>query len=196
MRKLFLASICSFCLCVIISFLSFKITCESISDKVIRLHIPANSNTSFDQEIKIKVKEEIFEYLNEILINSESFEESKMIINESLNIIENKANMILLKEGADYKAEALVKENYFNKKEYGDYILPPGEYESLYIKLGSGEGENWFCAIYPSICIPETMCFESFTESEEDIIKEKGSYEISFFFYECYLDILRYFKFI
>ena len=188
-KRFKIALMLSFISTVLISFINFGTSCESITNKVIRFHIPAASNSDYDQSLKLKVKDEIFLYVTKMLENSKSYKESLDIISNNIENIENKVNLILIEEGAEYKAEAKIKESFFKTRKYEGFTLPAGSYKSLYIKLGSGEGENWWCALYPSLCLNPAFGEKVLTENEQDIIESQSENEISFLIYEWFLSL-------
>ena len=188
-KRFKLALMLAFISTVLISFVNFGTSCESITNKVIRFHIPAASNSDYDQSLKLKVKDEIFLYVTKMLENSKSYKESLDIISNNIENIENKVNLILIEEGAEYKAEAKIKESFFKTRKYEGFTLPAGSYTSLYIKLGSGEGENWWCALYPSLCLNPAFGEKVLTENEQDIIESQSENEISFLIYEWFLSL-------
>ena len=127
-KRFKLALMLAFISTVLISFVNFGTSCESITNKVIRFHIPAASNSDYDQSLKLKVKDEIFLYVSKMLENSKSYKESLDIISNNIENIENKVNLILIEEGAEYKAEAKIKESFFKTRKYEGFTLPAGSY--------------------------------------------------------------------
>lgn len=194
MKNFTKAFICSFILCVLFSMFTFSCTAENLCEKVIRFHIPANSNSETDQNIKIKVKDEVFLFVTEMLKDSENIEESKNIIKFNIDKIKNKADSVLQRENASYRAEVKLHEDYFKTRNYSNFTLPAGNYTSLKITLGEGEGENWWCAVYPSICIPASSDFDCFTENEQKIIFNDNEVKFSFLIYEWILNIKNFFN--
>ena len=120
-----------------------------IPSNAIRFRIIANSNSLEDQEIKIKIREEIEPVFAEILEISQSKEETKELIDQNIPIFES----ILNKYDIDYTIN--YGNNYFPEKEYKGIVYPEGNYESLVITLGSGLGENWWCVLFPPLCLLE-----------------------------------------
>ena len=193
MKNIKKAFVCSFVLCVLLSFFSFSYIAENLSEKVIRFHIPANSDSEIDQEIKLKVKDEIFEYVTRLLKESKSYKESENIIINNIENIDSKVNLILSEMNVDYKAQAKVIKEYFKTREYDTFTLPAGEYTALRITLGEGKGENWWCALYPSLCISTSLCENELSENEISLIENKEENKISFLIYEWFLEIKKLF---
>lgn len=122
-----------------------------IPNDAIRLRIIANSNNTYDQYIKNKVKQGIEEEIENIL-KPNTIEKSRILIKENINQIEEKIKKILEEE--NYKEDFNIEygNNYFPEKEYKNVKYEAGEYESLVITLGNGEGDNWWCVLFPPIC--------------------------------------------
>ena len=120
-----------------------------IPSDAIRFRIIANSNNVEDQEIKIKIRNEIEPIFKEILDTSESKEQTKELINENMA----KFASIIEAYNIDYTIN--YGDNYFPEKEYKGVSYPAGNYESLVITLGSGAGDNWWCVLFPPLCLLE-----------------------------------------
>lgn len=145
---------------------------EDISEKLIRFHVLANSDSNIDQQLKMKVKDEVLKYISPILNESESLEESREILKrEDGNIIEIAENCIK-EEGFNYTVETTLTRENFPVKEYGNIVLPQGEYEAYRILIGEGEGQNWWCVMFPPLCfIDVTKGQVAYDETEK---KMKG----------------------
>lgn len=133
-----------------------------IPDNAIRLRIIANSNTTYDQYIKNKVKTGIEKEIEEVLKPS-TIEESRLLIKSNKETIEEKVKQILKEENynKDFKIE--YGNNHFPEKKYKNVKYEEGDYESLVITLGDGQGNNWWCVLFPPIC--------SFEETENNDIE-------------------------
>lgn len=151
-------------------FLTFAESCEAVSGEVLRLHIPANSDSDIDQQIKLRVRDYILAEFSDELSGSGSLEEAEERVLELLPEIERKATGFLRENGFSYGAKAELATMNFTTREYDRLILPAGKYRALRITLGSGNGHNWWCVIFPQLCLP-SACENS--ESEE-ILAEFG----------------------
>ena len=125
---------------------------ESISEKILRFHVVANSDNEDDQALKLKVRDGILAYITPKLTNADSLTETIAIIENEITNIQNLALDIVSQEGYNYSINVAVTNCYFPMKTYGDMILPPGEYQALKITIGEGVGHNWWCVMYPNIC--------------------------------------------
>jgi len=122
----------------------------------LRIHIRANSNDIQDQNVKYKVKEGVVDTLIPLLADIESFEEAKKVMKNNFALIEEKANEILKSEGFSYTAKAAIDNEYFPTRTYDQLTLEEGYYDALILRLGSGEGNNWWCLVYPAFCFTST----------------------------------------
>lgn len=126
-----------------------------IPDDAIRFRVIANSNTTHDQNIKYKVRDEVQSYMSTILQNIDSIEVSRQIIANNLDEIDSKIDEVLTKEKYNLPYKINFGLNYFPTKEYKGLTYNEGYYESLVITLGKGEGDNWWCVLFPPLCLLE-----------------------------------------
>jgi len=141
-----------------------------IPDEAIRIRIIANSNSEYDQYIKNEVRNNLEIDIYELLRNSNSIEQSRNIINNNLKNLENNISntLHLLNDTTPYKINFGL--NYFPMKEYKGVTYNEGYYESLVVTLGKGEGDNWWCVLFPPLCLLEA---EESTEVEyKSYVKE------------------------
>ena len=167
---------------------------KELADQVFRFHVLANSDSVEDQELKMKVKEEILTFMKEELPDSDNADDTKQWAMDHLEEIANVAQEVVLEEGYDYGIAAEVTECEFPEKSYGDVTFPAGEYETLRIEIGEGEGQNWWCVLYPNLCfinavravVPKEGKQELKKILEEDtydMITSKTRFKISWFFF-------------
>ena len=182
--KLFVKSACiAFVLVVIYSLIPFQAQCDNISNDVFRLHILANSDSEYDQSVKLKVRDRVLEYSKSLFESASSKEEAESLISQNLDNITRVAQNELQNLGCDQNVRAEIKKMYFTTRHYDAYTLPSGMYDALRITIGSGKGHNWGCVMYPSICISaaseqDEKAKQALDDGEYDIIKnEKYSYK-------------------
>ncbi|MDB0440427.1 stage II sporulation protein R [Clostridioides difficile] len=125
---------------------------KDYKDKLIRFHVIANSNTDEDQELKLKVRDEVIKYLQPKLQNSKSIEESEAIIKKEYSNLEEISKNIILENGYNYSVKVGIQYSNFPTKQYSNIVLPAGEYKALKIIIGKGEGKNWWCVMFPPLC--------------------------------------------
>ena len=153
LTSIFLAIGAAFFFCVG-GFLTFAENCEEVCGEVLRLHIPANSDSDFDQQIKLALRDALLTKYGAALADSGSLPEAQRRTEKLLPEIERFCCEFLEENGADYSARAELTEMYFTTRRYDRVTLPAGNYRALRITLGSGEGHNWWCVMFPPLCLP------------------------------------------
>ncbi len=129
---------------------------EEIAKKVLRLHIRANSDTTCDQQIKLRVRDAVCAYLA-LHMDAKTKEEAQQYISKHLSDIISVADETLANAGSNYRASACLTTVNFPLRQYEDFFLPAGDYDALQIELGSGEGENWWCILFPTLCLNNAL---------------------------------------
>ncbi len=140
---------------------------QGIADEVIRLHVLANSDEDYDQQLKIKVKDGIVKMLENELHNSMTKDETRIVLLKNLDKIEKRAEEIIKENGYDYSVNAKICFDDFPTKEYADVTLPAGEYEALKIEIGEAKGKNWWCVMFPPLCFVDASVKEVPKEDKE-----------------------------
>lgn len=125
---------------------------KGYKDKLIRFHVLANSDSDEDQELKLKVRDEIIKYLQPMLKQSKSLEQSEQIILSESENIKNIGENIIKENGYTYEVEVKLEYNNFPAKQYSNIVLPAGEYKALRILIGEAKGKNWWCVMFPPLC--------------------------------------------
>lgn len=173
---------------------------NGISTKIIRFHVIANSDSSEDQELKLKVKEAVVHYTEICLKNSKSIEQSEAILLEESENITAIAKNIINENGYDYEVNVELTDTYFPTKSYGNYTFPPGTYRAFQIKIGEAKGQNWWCVLYPPLCFidishgivneeAETQLKETLTTEEFNAVSDNCEVKYRF----KYLKFLNFF---
>jgi len=147
---------------------------KSISDKVIRLHVIANSNSAIDQSIKLKVRDEIIKNISPLLNNCSNINESRTVLSNNLYKIEQIANTTLAKY-CDDTATASISNSNFPTKTYDNFSFPAGNYEALKVTIGEGKGENWWCVMFPPLCFTNSSV--EFSDDAIETLKQNLSDE-------------------
>lgn len=143
--------------CSIIGIILILVFCHGGQEsEYMRIHIQANSNSAEDQNVKYLVKDKIVDYLIPYLSQVQNKDEAKIVLKDLLKSIESVANDVLSEQGFDYKAKAYISFEEFPTRKYDDLTLEEGYYDALMISLGSGEGDNWWCVVYPAICFTDS----------------------------------------
>lgn len=144
---------------------------RDIADQVIRLHVVANSDSQDDQELKLEVKEEIVDLLREELREDTSVVMAQQTLRDHLREIEEMAGRYIKERGYDYEVNAELGTCYFPVKEYGDMTFPAGEYKALKVNIGKSEGKNWWCVMYPTLCLVDST-YQVVPEDSKEKLRE------------------------
>lgn len=141
---------------------------ELLNEELIRLHVVANSDSEEDQAIKLRVRDAVTESLREAMEDVADVEEAKAYLQENLPKIQKVANDTLRSLGCTEEAVVTLCRQAFDTRYYDTFTLPAGVYDALRITIGAGEGQNWWCVVFPTFCIPAT------TEGFEDVAAGAG----------------------
>lgn len=125
---------------------------DEVNANYLRIHIRANSNSELDQSVKYEVKAAVVDALTPKLCEVKSKEEAMEIISANLSVIDEISERVLESNGFYYGAKARLCEETFPARTYGDLTLSSGVYDALIVDLGSGEGDNWWCVVFPPLC--------------------------------------------
>ena len=185
----------SFLLMISFSCLGFFNKCESINNKILRLHILANSDSKEDQELKLKVRDKILNFSKNSLQKLNNKEEAENVLRNNLNEIKNVAESEIESRGYDYPVKVELKKTYFTTRRYENFTLPAGNYDAVRVLIGEAKGHNWWCVMFPALCVgaskPETNeILESVLETyESDIVENETQYEFKFKMVECFNNV-------
>jgi stage II sporulation protein R len=122
-------------------------------DNLIRLHVIANSNSTVDQNVKLEIKDQLVNWLSPRLATSGSANESRTVLAANLKEIQNFVSRQLQSRNQNYGVKVMLGEFDFPTRRYGDLVLPEGKYQALRVILGEGQGRNWWCVLYPPLCV-------------------------------------------
>ena len=125
---------------------------NEIASNVVRLHIIANSNSVDDQNLKLKVRDNLLQYMNTISSDCSTKEEAISIANMHKEDFYKIAKQTISDNGYDYDVKINIGNFYFPTKNYGDISLPAGMYDALRVEIGEAKGKNWWCVMFPSLC--------------------------------------------
>lgn len=159
-------------LCVLFLFIGLMpVHGESeIYDSVLRLHVIANSDSDEDQSLKLKVRDAVLEAGEDIFSDCVSREDAIAAVEENIDLIESVALNTINEEGYPYSVSVEIGEEDYPTKSYGSLCFPSGEYLSLRIVIGEGAGENWWCVLFPPMCLAAS----SAKTSDEDAFISVG----------------------
>ena len=125
---------------------------EAYKDEIIRFHIRANSDKVEDQELKLKIRDEILKAMNVKFKDTVDLDASREIIVANMDEMKTITEDVIQREGEDYSVEITLGQDNFPTRKYGNLVFPAGDYETLLITLGEGSGQNWWCVMFPPLC--------------------------------------------
>ena len=159
---------------------------HKLRQELIRFHVVAASDSQQDQAVKLQVRDAVLGAFRGELQNLQDMEQAKAYLQENLPKIEAIANDVLAQAGFSDRAKASLCVEEFTTRVYDTFALPAGIYESLRIVIGEGKGHNWWCVVFPSLCLPatsegfeEVACGAGFSDTLTDTLE--GNHEIRFF---------------
>lgn len=180
---------------------------DELRGSVLRLHILANSDSAKDQRLKLIVRDRLLE--SNIFSGAENLSEAEDIASKNLRSIELAAEKVLRRYGCRDKVTAELEDISFDERVYGELTMPSGEYRALRIKIGKAQGHNWWCVMYPPLCLPaacgksevqecvqtdvqedEEAAEEAFDEKELDIMKKPRKYKVRFAIWDKIKDVM------
>ena len=164
-------------------------TSENISEQVFRLHILANSDSTEDQQLKLKVRDEILKKGETVFASSGSLEETIELCKNNIELFQQTAEQCLKKNGSNYDVKVYVDREYFNTRKYDKITLPSGIYNALKIEIGQGKGHNWWCVMFPAICLSSVTDDELnryLSDDEQKLVNSDSKYEVRFKIVEIY----------
>ena len=156
-------------------FVSVSLMCNmqrteaALTGGVIRLHVRANSDSADDQALKLKVRDRIIADTGEIFANETSIADARDAVGKNLEKIKKSAEDEIRKNGYNYPVRVSFGKSDFPQKIYNDITMPAGTYEALIVEIGSGEGQNWWCVLYPNLC---------FMDSVRAVVPEEGKEQL------------------
>lgn len=195
--KIFLiALIIAYILYCAFSITYFSSVSGEIRENVVRLHILADSNNEIDQNVKLKVRDALLEKNSELLSDKVTPENATEYFKNSKDELEQCANEVLKENGLNYKATITLGKEYYTTRVYEDLTFPAGVYTSIKVILGSGEGKNWWCVMFPPLCVPvadggietaNNVNLEDYLDEDgKHLVSSQGKFKVGFKIIEWY----------
>ncbi len=156
---------CGLVFTLALSLAGFDAKCEAVRENVLRLHVLANSDTDEDQALKLKVRDALLSVSDEIFTGCETEEDAVKSAKENRHLLLSVAQQTVLENGYSYPVSVEIADTWFETRAYETFSLPAGEYEALRVIIGEGNGKNWWCVMFPAVCIPAAGEYEAGFES-------------------------------
>lgn len=171
------------------SFRAFAEECAGIRENVLRLHILANSDSAEDQALKLAVRDRILELDPILFSEADSLTDAKSAALRDLDLIRQTAQSEVARQGYAYPVHAELVNMYFTTRAYDALTLPAGHYDAVRITIGEGKGHNWWCVLYPPLCLPAcggAELSDVLSETQIEILESGEQYEFRFAALELY----------
>lgn len=167
---------------IIGGFTAFAEECDEKPNEVLRLHILANSDSGEDQTLKYDLRDYMLSEFSEVFGECEMLSDAISAAEENKELMQEKAQQFIYSEGYDYPVTCEIENCYFTTRTYGNYTLPAGDYTAVRFLIGKGEGKNWWCVMFPPLCLPAAG--EFFTDAQSREIENSAVIEPRFALFE------------
>ena len=185
LKNRFVRAVCGgLVLCLCLSICGFAGEVDDLRGRVLRLHILANSDNEIDQSVKLKVRDAVVEECAGLLNGATNADEAAALAKAQLDEVCAVARRVLREQGADYGVRAEVAETYFPTRVYDNVTLPAGRYPAVRLLLGKGEGHNWWCVLFPPLCVSaatdKKTTADVLTPAEDALVTDTTRYAVKF----------------
>ncbi len=162
---------------------------QQLPENVLRLHVVANSDSSEDQALKLAVRDAVLAQANRWCQNAATMEEANAQVCLHLEGITQAAEEVVKAQGFPYPVKAQVGEMYFPTRQYQDFALPAGRYRALRVTIGQGKGKNWWCMVFPALCLPAAQgqdVLGELPQQQREVAEHPGRYRVGLKVTELY----------
>ncbi len=196
-RTLLRAMACGFVLAMVAAMFPFAVSSEELPQNVVRLHVIANSDSERDQAVKLKVRNAVLKEAEQWLQEAETMEEASAALCVHLEVLGKVATKALRQNGFSEAARVQVTDQYFPTRDYETFSLPAGKYRTLLVTIGEGKGKNWWCVVFPALCLPAAeekpeTALSFLPENQQELIKNPRKYQIKFKAVELYEELKKW----
>ena len=174
---------------------------HALQEGMLRLHVVADSDSEEDQAIKLQVRDAVIQALEEDLNRVGTKEQAQALISSRLDKLEKVANNVLRNAGVSDRAMVTLTREAYDTRDYDTFTLPAGVYDSLRVTIGSGQGQNWWCVVFPSLCLPaaseevvDVAAGAGFSDGLSGAITGKQEYRVRFFLLDWLGRVENYFS--
>ncbi len=189
----------AFVITVLISVLSFEAKSDGIRNNVLRMHVVANSDSEADQKLKLKVRDAVLEAGRELFDGSITAEDAEENLFPEKEKLKEAAREVITENGFDYSVDVFIGKTYYTTRTYDNSVtLPAGNYEAVNVIIGEGKGRNWWCVMFPPMCLPaaetDTQIDDVLSKDELKLVKSNPRFEPRFKIVEIYEKIMEKFE--
>lgn len=193
MKRFELSLLLALIFCAAVSLLAVNDEYDAVRENVLRLHVLANSDSQADQELKLRVRDAIQEHTDEVFSDCADIDEALAAAEKALPELEEAARQVIRDEGYDYSVTVALADSRFPTRTYGGVTLPAGHYNALRVVIGSGQGHNWWCVMFPALCLSDSRGeeeLEAVLTDEQMELVTADSYDVRFRCVELYERLL------
>ncbi|MBQ7653870.1 MAG: stage II sporulation protein R [Clostridia bacterium] len=198
MKKIAVSVFAGFLIAAVVCVGGFIKTSEKISRDVLRLHVLANSDSQEDQELKLRVRDAVLEEGKDIFGGEMNVKNAEEKISQKKDFLIKTAREVISSEGYDYPVNVFVTDEFFQTRSYGDFTLPAGRYTAVKVTIGEAEGHNWWCVMFPPLCLPaaqeKTDVDMYLDKNEVKVVRSDPEYDVRFKIVEWYEKIKEHFQ--
>ena len=189
-----IALVCALISSLMLSMVSFEASCEEMYENIIRIRIIANSNTEEDQILKIKIRDAVLDYSKTLYGNANSYEAAVKATELGADKLLEVAKSTVANNGYNYSVSLEFRNEFFDTRVYDNFTLPAGTYKTAVFTVGEGEGENWWCVIFPQVCVGACSgsLEDSVSKASSDYAYNAEDYTIKFKTVEIFEKVKKY----
>lgn len=186
------AMACGFLVAACCGWLRVAAASEQLPENILRLHVVANSDSPEDQALKLAVRDAVLAEAAQWCRDAGSLEEANSLVCTHLEGIADAANKTIKANGFTDRASARVTEEFFPTRKYDTFTLPAGRYRTLRVDIGEAEGHNWWCVVFPALCLPAAQdddrqdVLAGLPDSQRDVAENPGRFRVEFKLAEWY----------
>ena len=181
-RLLNLSLICALISAMMFSMVGFSDSCLEMYDNIIRIRIIPNSDSAEDQALKIAIRDEILNETSKLFTDTKCYDDAVAVTESNIDIMLSVANDVVNKAGFNYEVDLEIREEFFDTRVYEKFTLPAGYYKTAVFTVGEGKGSNWWCVIYPQVCVGSCSATlnESLSDDTADLAYNSEKYVVKF----------------
>lgn len=197
LKRIYVSVAVGLCCAIVIGMVQFDKRCDALRDNCLRMHVLANSNSNFDQQLKLKVRDEVLTLSQDIFADAETLEQAIAAAEDNSELIAQKATQVCAQNGTDYTVKCEIDTEYFTTRHYENFTLPAGNYKAVRLLIGEAKGKNWWCVMFPSVCIGAAGEQQLASVAGEDAARVATSgtkYKMKFKVVELYQNVKQWFS--
>ena len=192
-----IALACAFISVLLISMVGFSNSCEEMYGNIIRIRIIPNSDSAEDQCLKLQIRDAVLSGSQELFSKTETYDDALIAAENNIELFEQIASQEIQRAGFNYKVSVKIRNEYFETREYDDFTLPAGVYKTAVFTVGEGKGKNWWCVVFPQVCVGSCSgkLTDTVSESAAELAYNSDRYVIRFKTIEILEKIKKYLDF-